>query len=425
MDEKVVGISGYLTTTEGLGGRIKAAAEDFVVDEISLDLPRAEDGRYTVARIRTRNWETNHLVRELARRLRISRKRISFAGTKDRRAVTTQLLQFEAPPELLASLHLKDVEVLETFRTDKKLEIGDLLGNRFHIVVREIPLSASEIEARVDVIARELRLAGGFPNFFGLQRFGSVRPITHVVGRHLVRGEIREAVMAYVANPIEGEDPESFGVREELEETGDVAAALRRYPKEWSFEKAMLNHLAVAPEDYVGALRNLPPNLLILFIHAYQSYLFNRILSDRMSAGLPIHEPVEGDVVLARRADGRPDRARQIPVDLTNLEKAAAQCRAGKAFVSGLLFGSESEFAGSRPGELEKKVIASEGLRREDFVIPAMPRLSSKGMRRELVAPLRDLEWESGPGTLTLRFSLTPGCYGTSLLREILKVPVA
>src|SRR2546427_9374459 len=172
--------------------------------------------------------------------------------------------------------------------------------------------------------------------------------------------------MAYVANPIEGEDPESFEVREELEETGDVAAALRRYPKEWSFEKAMLNHLAVAPEDYVGALRNLPPNLLILFIHAYQSYLFNRILSDRMAAGLPIHEPVEGDVVLARRADGRPDRARQIPVDLTNLEKAAGQCRAGKAFVSGLLFGSESEFAEGRPGEIEKRVIASEGLRRED-----------------------------------------------------------
>ena len=425
MDESVVGVSGYLTSAPGLGGRIKASAEDFVVDEVSMDLPRSETGAYTAARLRTRNWETNRLVREIARHLHISRKRITFAGTKDRRAVTTQLFQFDGPPELLDGLHLKDVEVLQTFRTEKKLEIGDLLGNRFHVIVREIPLSKEEIEAKAGEIARELRIAGGFPNFFGIQRFGSVRPITHVVGRHLVRGEIREAVMAYIANPIEGENPDSFAVREDLESTGDVAAALRRFPREWGFEKAILNRLATDPGDFAGALQALPLNLMILFVHGYQSYLFNRILSERMREGLPIHEPVEGDVVLAIRPDGRPDRDREIPVDRGNLEKVAAQCRAGKAFVSGVLFGSESEFAAGRPGEIEKRVVLSEGLRREDFVIPAIPRLSSKGTRRELLAHLRDLELEAGDGTLALRFALTPGCYGTSLLREFLKVPVA
>jgi tRNA pseudouridine13 synthase len=111
-------------------------------------------------------------------------------------------------------------------------------------------------------------------------------------------------------------------------------------------------------------------------------------------------------------------------VDAGNLEKVAAQCRAGKAFVSGVLFGSESEFAAGRPGEIERRIVEAEGLRREDFVIPAIPRLSSRGTRRELLAPIRDLEWEAGEGTLTLRFSLTPGCYGTSLLREFLKAPV-
>jgi len=231
--------------------------------------------------------------------------------------------------------------------------------------------------------------------------------------------------MAYVANPIPGEDPGAFAAREDLEATGDVAAALRRFPKEWGFEKAMLNALGAHPQDFAGALQQLPLNLLILFVHGYQSYLFNRILSDRMQEGLPIHEPVEGDVVLAARPDGRPDREREIPVDRGNLEKVAAQCRAGKAFVSGVLFGSESEFAAGRPGEIEMRVVGSEGLRREDFVIPAIPRLSSKGTRRELLAPLRDLEWEAGDGTLEMRFTLTPGCYGTSLLREFLKVPVA
>ena len=425
MDEGVVGISQYATSAPGLGGRIKASAEDFVVDEVSVELPRSETGQYTAARLWTKNWETNRLVRELARHLRISRKRIAFAGTKDRRAVTTQLFQFDGVPELLEGLRLKDVEVLETFRTDRKLEIGDLLGNRFQIVVREIPLEKEDIAARAEAVWRELRRAGGFPNFFGLQRFGSVRPITHIVGRHLVRGEIREAVMAYVANPIPGEDPGAFAAREDLEATGDVAAALRRFPKEWGFEKAMLNALGAHPQDFAGALQQLPLNLLILFVHGYQSYLFNRILSDRMREGLPIDEPVEGDLVLAARPDGRPDRDREIPVESGNLGKVAAQCRAGKAFVSGVLFGSESEFAAGQPGEIEQRVIESEGLRREDFVIPAIPRLSSKGTRRELLAPLRDLALEAGEGTLSMQFSLTPGCYGTSLLREFMKVPVA
>src|SRR2546428_10242000 len=182
MDESIVGISQYATSAPGLGGRIKASAEDFSVDEASVGLPRSEGGQYTAARLRTRNWETNRLVRELARRLRISRKRIAFAGTKDRRAVTTQLFQFDGVPELLEGLRLKDVEVLETFHTDRKLEIGDLLGDRFQIVVREIPLAKEEIEARAEAVWRGVRPAGGFPDFFWLQRGGSGRPLTHHAG---------------------------------------------------------------------------------------------------------------------------------------------------------------------------------------------------------------------------------------------------
>src|SRR5207247_11364047 len=146
-------------------------------------------------------------------------------------------------------------------------------------------------------------------------------------------------------------------------------------------EEATSNRTAATPYDFAGALLQLPLHPLPLFVHGYQSFLFNRILSERMREGLPIHAPVEGDIVLAARPDGRPDRGRQIPVDRGNLEKAAAQCRAGKAFVSGVLFGSEAEFAAGRPGEIERGIVEAEGLRREDFVIPAIPRLSSRGTR--------------------------------------------
>jgi len=420
--ESEIGISGYLTTTPGVGGALKASAEDFVVEEASSPPPPADNGRFAIATLRVRDWETNRLVRQLARTLRISRRRIGFAGTKDRRAISTRLVSFEGvPSEQIRALRLKDVEIADVYRSSRPLEIGDLLGNRFRIVVRGLgppPQAAARI---VQETSRQLRAIGGFPNFFGIQRFGSVRPITHVVGRHIVRGEFREAVHAYVANPIEGEDSESFEVREAFAETGDVRAALRAYPRPFAFEKAILNHLAVYPEDYVGALRVLPANLLMMFIHAYQSYLFNRILSERMRRGLPIQEPVEGDLVLPVDSQGLPDRSRTIEVTCDNRAKATQRCREGKAWVSAILFGSEPEFAGGEPGQIEKRVIASEGLRPQDFVVPDIPRISSKGIRREILAPLRGLELSVDDTGLHVSFELTRGAYATSLLREFMK----
>jgi tRNA pseudouridine13 synthase len=420
--ERDVGIVGYLTSTPGVGGTIKSSPEDFIVEEISDPPPPSADGRYTIATIRVRNWETNRLVRELARVLHISRRRIGFAGTKDKHAVTTRLFSFEnMPPETLRGIRMKDVDVLDAFRSDRPLEIGDLAGNRFRILVRNLAVEGEAAASAVAATERALHIAGGFPSFFGVQRFGSVRPITHVVGRHIVRGEFQKAVEAYVANPIEGEDPESYEVRAALRDTGDVRLALRTYPKSYGFEKAILNHLAAQPNDFIGALRVLPFNLLMMFVHGYQSYLFNRILSERMLRRMPIHEPVAGDLVLPADARRLPDRERTIDVTCDNLERVTERCREGKAWVSAILFGSEPEFAGGEPGQIEKSVVASEALRPEDFIVPEIPRISSKGTRREILAPVRDLEARVGDGTLSLEFDLTRGSYATSLVREFTK----
>src|SRR5437879_6717632 len=220
--ERDVGIEGYLTSTPGLGGTLKATAEDFVVEEIASPPATAIDGRYTIAALRVRNWETNRLVRELARALHISRRRIGFAGTKDKRALTTQLFSFEnVPPEAIKVRRMKDIEVLELSRSDRPLEMGDLIGNRFQIVLRDLAMAADRSIPIAEETARQIRSFGGFPNFFGVQRFGSVRPITHVVGRHIVRGESKEAVDTYVANPLEGEGSESYEVRAALRDRSE------------------------------------------------------------------------------------------------------------------------------------------------------------------------------------------------------------
>ena len=421
MAERDCGIEVYLTATPGIGGRLKAEPEDFVVEEVGSPPAEAPDGKYVAALIRSRNWETNRLVREMSRDLRMSRRRIGFAGTKDKRSVATRWFSFEATPEEVGRLRLADVEVLESHRAAKPVEIGDLRGNRFHIVVRELAVSEDEAEVAAATTLLQLRAAGGFPNFFGMQRFGSIRPITHVVGRHIVRGDYQAAVDAYVANPIAGEDEGSFEAREALQDSGDYKAAFHEFPDSLGFEKAMLGHLAGRPGDFVGALKALPFNLLLLFVHAYQSSLFNRMVSERIRRGLPLNQPLAGDLLLPVGADGLVDRNRWVPVSEANLEKARVQCAAGKAFVSGTLIGTDSAISGGVMGEIEQSVLDAEGVRAHDFVVPRIPRLSSKGTRRELACLVGEISVEVSGDTAVLEFSLPRGAYATCLLREVLK----
>jgi tRNA pseudouridine13 synthase len=419
--EEVLGIEAFLTNLPGIGGRLRITPEDFVVDEISVSLPVADDGRYATARVRARNWETNRLVRHLARTLRISRKRIRFAGTKDKRAVTTQLVQFDDAPEGLERLNIKDVEILDVFRTDKRLGLGDLLGNLFRIEVGDIGMSKSDILKRVSSIADSIMEIGGFPNFFGVQRFGAVRPVTHVVGKKICQGDFEGAVMSYLGNPFPTEAEDVQAARRSVDSSRDFPEALRAFPRHLSFERAILNHLVTNPNDFAGSIQSLPLNLQMMFVHAYQSYLFNKMLSKRLNRGLPLNEVVAGDVILPATPDGLPDRRKHIQVNEENMAKATRRVREGKGFVSGIIFGAEPRFASGEMGEIEESVRESEGVKPEDFLIPKIPRISSKGLRREILGPLKDFEFQVMDESVRMSFELIPGCYATSLLREFMK----
>lgn len=419
--EEAIGISVFLTDTPGIGGRLKKEPEDFIVDEIPHDIQAEDGGEYTIAKVRSRNWETNRLVRKFARVLGISRKKIRFAGTKDKRAVTTQYFQFEHPAERVESISLPDVGIMRVFETNVILEIGDLIGNRFRIVVNDVEMPVDRAFENCQKVRREVLDLGGFPNFFGIQRFGAVRPITHLVGKHIVRGDFREAVLTYVANPIEGEPKEAYDARKKLQEDLDFRQALQQFPEKLSFEKAILNHLVRSEDDFIGGLYQLPDNLLLMFVHAYQSFLFNKILSKRMERRLPLNEPAFGDYVLPLDQYGLPNHDRHILVTHQNLEKVSAQARKGKALVSAVLFGKESVFSEGEMGEIEREAIEEEGLRGKDFLIPKMRKLTSKGTRREILAPLSELGIEQEEDSIVLEFELNKGCYATSLLREFMK----
>ena len=322
----------------------------------------------------------------------------------------------------MRALDLKDVEVLETRRVDRAPKIGELVGNRFIVRVRGHAGDPRPILARLEA-------EGGFPNYFGVQRFGVVRPVTHVVGKLICRGDLERAVWTYIANPIAGEQPEVFEARARLEAERDLRAALKYYPPFLTFERQMIHHLVDRPGDWVGALRALPSNLATMFVYAYQSLLFNRVVTARLERGIPLNEPQVGDLVLGLTGDDTPDRSRFIPVSADNLEKVRRQCARGKALVSGVIIGHDVPLASGVQGEIEAAVLEEAGVTREEFLVPDFPEVASSGTRREMLAPLGPVTLERGEDAngpyLEYRFFLNKGTYATSLLREVLKSPAA
>ena len=422
--EAGIGMRNYLCDTDGTGGHLKTLPDDFVVREIS-DPPRAkENGDYTIATVTCRNWETNRLVRMMSRCMGVSRERIGFAGTKDKRAITTQLMSVYGPPELLERIDLSDVTVDNVYRGARGIQIGDLIGNEFEITVKDCSMPMADIPDVLKEDAAIIKKTGGFPNYFGVQRFGVVRPVTHLVGERIVRGDFEGAVRTYICFTTPEENQELQDKRRELEGCEDWGSVISGIPESMSFEKTMAGHLAQNPDDWTGALSLLPTNLQMMFVHAYQSYLFNEMLSMRMDRGLPLNMPVEGDMIIPLDANGRPDHENPILTTSRNIDLVARQVRARRAFVTASLYGSDSTFCEGEMGEIERSVIEREKLEAQDFVIPEMQRCSSKGSRRELLCPLTDLKTSVGDDTYTVSFSLPKGNYATCLMREFMKSPM-
>lgn len=423
--EQSIGLTTFYSKQQGIGGILRYQPEDFIVKERSLDFSEDPKGRFLLIKVTAKNWETNDLIREFAKRLHISKKRISFAGTKDKRAITTQILCFyNVTKEQLEPITISDVNFDILQYTRKKVRIGDLKGNDFSIVIRNV---SSTIEQNdLDMLIKPFQSMQGFPNFFGVQRFGGIRPITHKVGRAMVNADFKKAVLIYLTERSEFEGEDATVARKELAEHMDVKKAFHEFPNRLRFEKIMLQHLDKNPDDYPGALKQLPKNLLTMFVYAFQSYLFNLMLSCRIKKEIPLNQAVVGDMILPMTHDGV--NMNLIMVSDRNVEKVNQQIKKGKATVSCILPGSETTYANGEMGKIQQDVIKKEQVDIRDFIIPEIPPASSYGTYRSILSPIYDLsaevkkdEFHHDHQKIVLSFSLLKGSYATSFLREMMK----
>ncbi|RQW78442.1 MAG: tRNA pseudouridine(13) synthase TruD [Methanothrix sp.] len=415
--DRQLGMEYYVTDTPGCGGVIRSSPEDFRVEEVYEDL-NYEGGRYLVLEVEKKDWDTHHLIREMSRQLRISQKRFGWAGTKDKRAVTSQRISImNLKEQELERLTLPDLKIKVLGRTNRSVGLGDLLGNRFVITIRS--LACPDAECRFAATTEQILRCKGLPNYFGVQRFGETRPVTHKVGEAIVRGDLEKAVFTYLALPFPGELDRTRAARERLWVSKDIPSALKEFPEYLRYELAMLNYLVEYPGDYSHAFDVLSVNLKRLFVHAYQSYLFNKILSGRTAAGLPLDRAVEGDVVCFSKGD-QPDIDRLQAVTGDNLGAVNRLAERGRSFVTLPLIGFETNLAMGKEGEIERAVLSEQNVCQEDFRIAVNPDLGSRGARHAAllkVSPNIKVEGDRA----TLEFFLPKGSYATVLLREYTK----
>lgn len=426
--ERIVGMELYATTAEGIGGMLRQEPEDFIVKEVSgWDVENS--GKYLILELTKKDWDTHHIIRDLSRALGISQKRIGFAGTKDKRAVTNQRISiFDLPEASIANIHIKDVQLTPIGKHRRAVELGDLQGNTFQITIRNIDLDKNELKQRMDEITSEINSIGGVPNFFGIQRFGAIRPVTHLVGEALVRGSAEEAAMVYIAASFRDEPEDTRIARDEVRNTRNFAQGLRTFPPRLRYERAMMHYLMEHPDDYKGSFSMLTETMSRMFVHAFQSYIYNRVICARIQAGIPLNRVVEGDIVCFKNSDSLPDTSKTQRVNAVNLDGMNNLIKRGRAFVTAPLFGYDTEMAAGVPGELESTIIDELKLKPEDFRLEEMPSMASRGQRREILLNVQPrsevLEDELNIGKLkvVVDFFLPKGSYATTVLREYMKV---
>lgn len=446
--EKKLGIEAYATRSAGIGGVLRQKFEDFRVEEVLVDGSQAniDEGqtsaassslgsslapsRHLLCVLIKRNWDTLSATKAVADQLGVSVVRVHAAGMKDARAVTAQHITIEdVSIQSVNRIRLKDLELRPIGYVREELSSFYLLGNRFQVVIRSIDHSKTSPERRVRCVVRDLQAFGGVPNFFGHQRFGTIRPVTHLIGKQIVKGNFEKAVMLFLTATSSYEHPDSRKAREELLLSGDFRKAKVRFPKQLRYEHLILGHLTANPHDFVGALKKLPFNLQRLLVQAYQSFLFNRFLSARIVHDFRLDEPHIGDYAVSLQRNGLPLIAMPRTVREDNLSNINSAIKTGKMKVALPLIGFKQTISGGTQGIIEAEILEKEEIRHSDFRIAKIPEISSRGEVRTALASLDEFSVQHSPipasersaTEVRLGFMLPRGSYATALLREIMK----
>lgn len=379
------GLEEYGTSSSRIGGKLKEKVEDFVVEEVPVNM---EDGeKFLLCKLEKRNLTTFQAIERVSSKLNISGKRIGYAGLKDKKAVVTQYVTLKGVDRERGRLEEENIKLDPLKKISSPLRKGDLKENKFEITVRDIDLGVEECEKRMEKLSGEIK--NGVPNYYGMQRFGGERPVTHLVGRKMLERKFEEAVKTYLYKTFETEQQKFRKARKRLQEKGDFKKASDYFPDSLGYEKQLLKKIVTtdpsSPDGWKRVFKIFPKGLQRLFVHAYQSYIFNVSISE-----------------VLRRENSPDNFPAKVP-------------------------GYETHLTSSTFDKKIREVLERDDLELQDFRFKDFGEVSSEGtIRAALITPDVEIESigrdEENSGSLKaeVSFSLKPGRYATVVMREIM-----
>lgn len=387
--------------------KLKCTPEDFQVDE-QTEYPIGGEGDFAIYRMTKRGLTTPDAIDALARRWKLDRQRIGYGGLKDRHALTSQFLSvFRGPRRELMQTNLSLKYLGQGVRPFQPTDISE---NRFGMVLRD--MTSAELTAAQQAV-REVT-ADGLPNYYDDQRFGSVSGTGEFIGRAWIEENYERCLWLALAEPHaadrSGEKKEKQILRDNWGQWPECKARLEK-----SHRRSIVTFLADRPGDFRGAWGCVRADLRSLYLSAFQSDLWNRIL----------------DRIIRQRC--RPEQIVDVPLvtgphpfpialdeeQRTWLQRSTIPLPSARTRLDGEPLAEEVREALAHMGLTLEKIKVKH--HRDSFF--------SKGERRgfinfrEMTSSSGEDELYPGKQKLLLSFRLPRGAYATILVKRITDVP--
>ena len=380
-----VGLSVYSTKFSGSKGKIKQSNEDFQVSEVISEKALgtiSEDNGLSVYLLTKNGIDTTHALHDIEKRYGLSLRAL---GLKDSNAVTEQFVQTKTVSRSLEKIEGKKYSLKRIGFSKKPIAKQDMLGNKFRIKISD-STNISQFDEYDKIL-----------NFFGYQRFGSKRPITHLVGKAIIQKNYQKAIDFLLGYSSKYDSDENNHYRKLISERKSDSEVIDELPKSMDIEITILKSL-VKSDDQKIAIRKIPLQMRRFYVQAYQSYIYNKTLSMAFAYEEDLFLPQENDVCY--------DRTNKL---------GKFQSEPGQRLTVPLV--GHSYFKKTRFDYYIQKILEEEEILPSDFLIKDFQEISAEGGFRNSSIQCDDFQASND----TVEFQLSRGSYATIVIREILK----
>ena len=381
-----IGISVYTTKFPGIGGKIRINPENFEVSELISKRATnsiTDESGYAVYKLKKKKIDTNHALSGVFRKTGV---RLKSLGLKDASAVTEQYVGSPHKGKPIEDFSTEKYSLTKIGFTKKPLSKKDMIGNNFKIQISDCSDGLSSFNEHNHVL-----------NFYGYQRFGSKRPVTHLIGKAILHRDFDMAVNLILSFTSSYDSAENSEIREKLSDKTNYKKYYDQVPSQMDIEKIVLKEM-IDHDDSIRAIRAIPLSLRRFYIQAYQSFIFNQSLSSAFLDGENLFQAKSGDVCYDSKS-------------------IIGKFKDGIEQYLSLPFVGYSYYKKTRFDHQISKILIQEEITPKDFFIKEMQEVSSEGGFRQ--ASIHCSDYFSNKNNV--EFSLSRGSFATILLREIMK----